>query len=150
MPAKVKLSIDDFTRIGKRVPVLADLKPSGKHLMSELVAIGGIRPLMKMLLDAGLLHGDCADGHRPDLAQTLKGVKPYPEEPDDHPSARAIRSKKTAIWSSCAAILLRKARWRKSPARKGCAFTGKAIVFESEERRCKAILNGAMKRAMWS
>src|SRR6187455_1647964 len=57
--AEVKLTIDDFTRIGKRVPVLADLKPSGKHLMSELVAIGGIRPLMKTLLDNGLLHGDC-------------------------------------------------------------------------------------------
>ncbi|MGA2871483.1 MAG: dihydroxy-acid dehydratase, partial [Verrucomicrobiota bacterium] len=54
--AKVKLTIDDFTRIGKHVPVLADLKPSGKHLMSELVAIGGIRPLMKMLLDKKLLH----------------------------------------------------------------------------------------------
>src|SRR6185369_11887560 len=52
--ANVKLSLDDFTRIGKRVPVLADLKPSGKHLMSELVAIGGIRPLMKTLLDRGL------------------------------------------------------------------------------------------------
>jgi dihydroxy-acid dehydratase len=56
--AKVKLTIDDFTRIGKRVPVLADLKPSGKFSMSALVAIGGIRPLMKTLLDAGLLHGD--------------------------------------------------------------------------------------------
>jgi len=53
--AKVKLALDDFTRIGKRVPVLADLKPSGKHLMSELVAIGGIRPLMKTLLDAGVI-----------------------------------------------------------------------------------------------
>ena len=57
--ANVKLALDDFTRIGKRVPVLADLKPSGRHSMSELVAIGGIRPLMKTLLDAGLLHGDC-------------------------------------------------------------------------------------------
>jgi dihydroxy-acid dehydratase len=56
--SKVRLSLDDFTRIGKRVPVLADLKPSGTHLMSELVAIGGIRPLMRVLLDAGLLHGD--------------------------------------------------------------------------------------------
>src|SRR3989475_13060546 len=55
--AKVKLTLDDFTRIGRRVPVLADLKPSGKHLMSELVAIGGIRPLIKKLLDAGLPHG---------------------------------------------------------------------------------------------
>ena len=57
--AQVKLALDDFTKIGRRVPVLADLKPSGKHLMSELVAIGGIRPMMKTLLDAGLLHGDC-------------------------------------------------------------------------------------------
>src|SRR5271168_429202 len=57
--AGVKLALDDFTRIGRKTPVLADLKPSGKHLMSELVAVGGIQPLMKMLLDAGLLHGDC-------------------------------------------------------------------------------------------
>ena len=57
--AGVKLTIDDFTRVGKRVPLLADLKPSGKYSMSALVAIGGIRPLMKMLLDGGLLHGDC-------------------------------------------------------------------------------------------
>src|SRR6202034_1640643 len=60
----VKLALDDFTRIGKRVPVLADLKPSGKHLMSELVAIGGIRPLMKMLLDKKLLHGDALTVNR--------------------------------------------------------------------------------------
>src|ERR1700752_2330176 len=57
--AGVKLALDDFTRIGKRVPVLADLKPSGKYLMSELVAVGGIQPMMKMLLEAGLLHGNC-------------------------------------------------------------------------------------------
>ncbi|MDC0050951.1 dihydroxy-acid dehydratase, partial [Verrucomicrobia bacterium] len=57
--AKVNLSIDDFTRIGKKIPVLGDLKPSGKHLMSELIAIGGIQPMMKTLLRAGLLHGDC-------------------------------------------------------------------------------------------
>src|SRR4029077_15328156 len=57
--AKVKLTLDDFTRIGKRVPVLADLKPSGRYVMSELVDIGGIVPMMKELLGAGLLHGDC-------------------------------------------------------------------------------------------
>ncbi|HMP84686.1 MAG TPA: dihydroxy-acid dehydratase, partial [Verrucomicrobiota bacterium] len=57
--AKVKLAIDDFTRIGKRVPVLADLKPSGKYSVAHLARIGGIAPLMKMLLEAGLLHGDC-------------------------------------------------------------------------------------------
>ena len=64
--ARVKLRLDDFTRIGKRVPVLADLRPSGRYAMSELVAIGGIQPLMKTLLDAGLLHGECFDRHRPD------------------------------------------------------------------------------------
>jgi dihydroxy-acid dehydratase len=58
--ANVKLSIDDFTRIGKKVPVLADLKPSAVgFVMPKLVKIGGILPLMKMLLDAGMLHGDC-------------------------------------------------------------------------------------------
>ncbi len=56
--AGVKLSIDDFTRIGRRAPVLADLKPSGKYVMAELVKIGGLTPLMKRLLDRGLLHGD--------------------------------------------------------------------------------------------
>src|SRR5207245_11555915 len=75
--ARVKLSLDDFTRIGRRVPVLADLKPSGKHLMSELVAIGGIRPLMKTLLDAGLLHGSCLTVTGQTTAQTLADVPPY-------------------------------------------------------------------------
>src|SRR5277367_5376114 len=76
--ARVKLSLDDFTKIGRRVPVLADLKPSGKHLMSEVVAIGGIRPLMKMLLDKGLLHGDALTVTGETMAQTLAKVPPYP------------------------------------------------------------------------
>ena len=77
--AGVKLALDDFTKIGKRVPVLADLKPSGKHLMSELVAIGGIQPMMKMLLDAGLLHGDCLTVTGKTLAENLAHVQPYPQ-----------------------------------------------------------------------
>src|SRR5438876_9957822 len=76
--ARVKLALDDFTRIGKRVPVLAYLKPSVKHLMSELVALGGIRPLMKTLLDAGLLHGDALTVTGQTMAQTLADVRPYP------------------------------------------------------------------------
>ena len=75
--ADVKLTIDDFSRIGKKVPVLADLKPSGKYLMSELVAIGGIQPLMKTLLKAGLLHGDCLTVTGKTLAQNLAKAKPY-------------------------------------------------------------------------
>jgi dihydroxy-acid dehydratase len=65
----VNLKLDDFTRIGKRVPVLADLRPSGKAMMSELIEIGGIQPLMKMLLDAGLLHGECLTVTGKTLAQ---------------------------------------------------------------------------------
>ena len=76
--ADVKLQLDDFTRIGKRVPVLADLRPSGRYSMSELVAIGGIQPLMKTLLDAGLLHGDCLTVTGATLAENLREVAPYP------------------------------------------------------------------------
>src|SRR5579862_4971091 len=75
--ARVKLSLDDFTRIGKRVPVLADLRPSGRYLMSELVAIGGIQPLMKMLLDGGLLHGDCLTVTGRTLADNLADTGIY-------------------------------------------------------------------------
>jgi dihydroxyacid dehydratase/phosphogluconate dehydratase len=84
--AGVKLSLDDFTKVGRRVPVLADLKPSGRHLMSELVAIGGIQPMMKMLLDAGLLHGDCLTVTGKTMAENLAGVQPYPRA-GDHPPA---------------------------------------------------------------
>src|SRR5207249_76959 len=77
--AEVKLTIDDFTRIGRRVPVLADLKPSGKHVMADLVEIGGLTPLMKTLLDAGLLHGDCLTVTGKTLGQNLRGVKAYPK-----------------------------------------------------------------------
>src|SRR5690606_14225155 len=77
--AGVELSLDDFVRVGKRVPVLADLRPSGRYMMSELVAIGGIQPLMKMLLDAKLLHGGCLTVTGKTLAENLAGVQPYPE-----------------------------------------------------------------------
>ncbi|MEM9173167.1 MAG: dihydroxy-acid dehydratase, partial [Pseudomonadota bacterium] len=77
--AGVELALDDFTRIGARVPVLADLKPSGRYSMSALVAIGGIRPLMRTLLDAGLLHGQCVTVTGKTLAEDLASVAPYPE-----------------------------------------------------------------------
>ncbi|NBP09078.1 MAG: dihydroxy-acid dehydratase, partial [Gammaproteobacteria bacterium] len=76
--AGVRLSLDDFTRIGKRVPVLADLRPSGRYAMSELIAIGGIQPLMKRLLDRGLLHGECLTVTGRTLAENLQRVRDYP------------------------------------------------------------------------
>ena len=80
--AGVDLTLEDFTRIGAKSPVLADVKPSGKYLMSELIAIGGIQPLMKRLLDRGLLHGDCLTVTGNTLAENLAGVQDYPDGQD--------------------------------------------------------------------
>src|SRR5579871_6968514 len=80
--AGVRLSLDDFTRLGRRSPVLADLRPSGRFMMSELVAIGGIQPLMRRLLSAGLLHGDCLTVTGETLRTNLRDVGDYPPEQD--------------------------------------------------------------------
>ncbi len=143
--AKVKLALDDFTRIGKRVPVLADLKPSGKHLMSELVAIGGIRPLMKSLLDAGLLHGDALTVTGRTMAETLAGVPCYPDgqeivRPLDNPI------KKDSHLVILYGNLAPEGAVAKISGKEGFRFTGRAIVFDSEEKALKAILNGTVKK----
>lgn len=143
--AKVKLTIDDFTRIGKRVPVLADLKPSGKHLMSELVAIGGIRPLMKMLLDKKLLHGEALTVTGETLAQSLDSVKPYPV------GQTIIHSFDNPIKKDSHLVILRgnlapEGAVAKITGKEGLQFRGKAIVFNSEETALQAILAGKVKR----
>ena len=142
--AKVKLTIDDFTRVGKRVPVLADLKPSGKHLMSELIAIGGIRPLMKMLLAKKLLHGDCLTVTGETMAESLAGVKPYPDyqtiiQPFDQPV------KPTSHLVILRGNLAPEGAVAKISGKEGLKFSGKAIVFEGEEKALTAILNGKVK-----
>jgi dihydroxy-acid dehydratase len=139
--AKVKLALDDFTRIGKRVPVLADLKPSGKHLMSELVAIGGIRPLMRTLLDAGLLHGDCLTVTGQTMAETLQDVQPYPAgqtiiRPLDNPIKKD--SHLVVLYGNLAA----EGAVAKITGKEGLRFTGRARVFNSEEQALQAILSG--------
>ena len=143
--ARVKLTLDDFTRIGKRVPVLADLKPSGQHLMSELVAIGGIRPLMKMLLDKKLLHGGALTVTGETLAETLAGVQPYPADQTiirgfDHPI------KKESHLVVLRGNLASEGAVAKISGKEGLRFSGKAIVFESEEKANQAILNGTVKK----
>jgi len=143
--AKVKLTIDDFSRVGKNVPVLADLKPSGKHLMSELVAIGGIRPLMKMLLDEGLLHGDALTVTGETMAETLANTKPYPAgqtiiQPFDKPI------KKDSHFVILRGNLASEGAVAKLTGKEGLRFSGKAIVFESEEKALKAILDGTVKK----
>jgi dihydroxy-acid dehydratase len=141
--AKVKLTIDDFTRIGKRVPVLADLKPSGKYLMSQLVAIGGIRPLMKMLLDKGLLHGDALTVTGETMAQTLASVHPYPKgqtiiQPFDNPI------KKDSHLVILRGNLAPEGAVAKITGKEGLQFTGRARVFNSEESALEKILDGSI------
>jgi dihydroxy-acid dehydratase len=142
--AKVKLTLDDFTRIGKRVPVLADLKPSGKYGVSHLVRIGGLPPLMKMLLDEGLLHGDCLTVTGKTVAENLRGVKPYPDDQDVvRPFSNPIKadSHLRILYGNLApggAVA-------KISGKEGLLFTGKAIVFESEEAALAAILDGRVK-----
>ncbi len=141
--AGVKLELDDFTRIGARVPVLADVKPSGKYLMSELIAIGGIQPLMKTLLDAGLLHGDCMTVTGKTIAQNLAEVKPYPAEQDivrplDNPIKKD--SHLVVLYGNLAPT----GAVAKISGKEGLSFTGNARVFESEESALAAILDGTV------
>ena len=139
--ANVPLELDDFTRIGARVPVLADLRPSGKYMMSELIRIGGIQPLMKMLLDAGLLHGGCLTVTGKTLAQNLKSVKPYPKSQD------IVRAFSDPIKPDSHLVVLYgnlapEGAVAKITGKEGLSFTGRARVFDGEEASVQAILDG--------
>jgi dihydroxy-acid dehydratase len=143
--ANVRLKLDDFSRIGKRVPVLADLRPSGRFMMSDLVRIGGIAPLMKMLLDRGLLHGDCLTVTGKTLAQNLKGVGPYPEGQDIiRPMDDPI--KKTGHLVILYGNLAPEGAVAKISGKEGVRFTGRARVYNSEEQALKKILDGTVKK----
>lgn len=139
--ANVPLELDDFTRIGKKVPVLADLRPSGKYMMSELVRIGGIQPLMKILLKEGLLHGDCLTVTGKTLAQNLKSVKPYPKNQDIvHAFNKPIKpdSHLVVLYGNLAP----EGSVAKITGKEGLSFTGRARVFDGEEASVQAILDG--------
>jgi dihydroxy-acid dehydratase len=139
--AQMELTLDDFVRVGEKVPVLADLRPSGKYMMSELIAIGGIQPLMKMLLERGLLHGDCLTVTGNTLAENLAGVAPYPESQD------IIRAFDNPIKRNSHLMILRgnlaaEGAVAKITGKEGLRFQGTARVFHSEEESLQAILDG--------
>jgi dihydroxy-acid dehydratase len=142
--AGVRLRLDDFTRLGRRVPVLADLRPSGRFSMSELVSIGGIQPLMKALLDAGMLHGDCLTVTGKTLAQNLRAVEPYPAgqeivRPLDNPI------KKDSHLVILYGNLAPDGAVAKITGKEGLRFKGRARVFNSEEQSLQGILGGKVK-----
>ena len=143
--AGVRLAINDFTRIAKRTPVLADLKPSGKHVMADLVNIGGLTPLMRDLLKAGLLHGDCITVTGKTLAQNLRGLKPYPKK------QTVMRPLSDPIKETGHLVILRGnlapgGAVAKISGKEGTRFSGKARVFASEEAALQRILDGTVKR----
>src|SRR3989454_8338247 len=113
--------------------------------MSELVAIGGIRPLMKTLLDAGLLHGNCLTVTGRTMAETLEGVQPYPAgQPIIQPLDNPI--KKDSHLVILYGNLAPEGAVAKISGKEGLRFTGRSIVFESEEKALKAILKGTVKK----
>ena len=142
--AGVRLVIDDFARIGRKVPVLADLKPSGRYGMAHLSRIGGLTPLLKLLLDAGLLHGDCLTVTGRTMAENLRDAQAYPADQDVvRPLTRPLKpdSHIRILYGNLApggAVA-------KITGREGLQFSGRAIVFESEETALQAILNGRVK-----
>ncbi len=139
--ANVDITLNDFTRIGKNVPLLADLKPSGRYQMAELIEIGGIQPLMKILLDAGLLHGECLTVTGKTLAENLANVAPYPEGQDMvHDLAHPI--KKDSHLVVLYGNLAPEGAVAKITGKEGLVFTGTAKVFDTEELALQSILNG--------
>jgi len=141
--ANVALTLDDFARVGARTPVLADLRPSGRYLMSELIGIGGIQPLQKMLLEAGLLHGDCLTVTGRTVAENLATVQPYPanqtivrtlDNPIKPESHLAILYGNLAPEGAVAKI----------SGHEGLRFEGRARVFDSEQLALHSILDGGV------
>ena len=142
--AQVDLTLADFTRLGARVPVLADLRPSGRYMMSELIRIGGIQPLMRTLLDAGLLHGGCLTVTGRTLAENLADVEPYPEgQTIVRPLSDPIKadSHLAVLYGNLAA----EGAVAKISGKEGTEFSGPARVFDSEEEALRAILDGAVQ-----
>jgi len=143
--AHVDLSIDDFTRIGKRVPVLADMRPAGEYSMSELIEVGGIQPLMKMLLEKGLLHGDCMTVTGKTLAENLASVQHYPE------GQKVIRSFDNPVKPDSHLVVLYGnlapgGAVAKITGHEGLQFKGTARVFHGEEAAMQAIMDGKISK----
>jgi dihydroxy-acid dehydratase len=143
--AGVSINLNDFDVVGKRTPVLADLKPSGKYSMSELVEIGGVAPLMKMLLEKGLLHGDCLTVTGKTLKKNLKNIKHYSKD------QKIIMPFDSPIKDNGHLIILKGnlsplGSVAKISGKEGTSFIGKAKVYNSEERALKDILSDKVKK----
>lgn len=144
--ADVKLSIDDFGRIGKRVPLVGDFKPFGKYVMEDLYNVGGVPMVMKMLLDGGFLHGDCLTVTGKTVAENLVNVPERPKNQDviyslEKPLAQPdhhilVLRGNLAPEGAVLKLSGKEMEFHKGPAR----------VFECEEDALNAILEGKIKK----
>jgi len=143
--AKVELELDDFLRIGEKTPVLADLKPSGKYLMTDFIKIGGLPPLMKMLLEEGLIHGDCMTVTGKTVRENLEKVTHYKKNQKIvHTILDPI--KKTGHLVVLRGNLAKDGAVAKISGKEGEYFKGTARVFNSEEEALEKILDGTVVR----
>ena len=138
--AKVDINLDDFERIGKRTPVLADLRPSGNFLMSELIEIGGIVPLMKIMLEKDLIDGQQLTVTGKTIEENLSGFDPYPD------GQKIITEVEKPIKADSHLRILYgnlapKGAVAKISGKEGLRFEGKAKVYNSEEEAMEGILS---------
>jgi len=141
----VKLELSDWERIGAKVPVLADLRPSGKYHAVDLAAMGGIQPLMKTLLEAGLLHGGCMTCTGQTIAESLRDVQPYPA------GQQLMRPLNNPIKADSHLVVLRgnlapEGAIAKISGKEGLRFDGRARCYASEEEALKRILDQTVQK----
>ncbi len=141
--AEVELSLDDFIRVGSRVPHLADVKPFGRHVMTDVDRIGGVPVVMKALLDAGLLHGDCLTVTGKTVAENLAHIAP----PD--PDGQVLRATKSPIHPTGGITILKgslapEGAVVKSAGFDSDVFEGTARVFDRERAAMDALEDGTI------
>ncbi len=142
--AEIKLTIDDFQKISDTTPFLADLKPSGKYLMKDLHAIGGVPAVMKYMLELGMLHGDCITVTGKTIAENLAGVSALPE------NQKIIRPKNNPIKKTGHIRILKgnlatDGSVAKITGKEGLIFKGPARVFDGEYAANNGIKLGKVK-----
>ena len=142
--ANVKLTLADFTRVGAKVPHLADVKPFGKHVMFDVDRIGGVPVIMKSLLDAGLLHGDCLTVTGETVAENLRHIAP----PD--PDGKVLRALDNPIHPTGGITILHgslapEGAVVKSAGFDSDVFEGTARVFERERAALDALEDGTIQ-----
>ncbi len=143
--AEVELTIDDFQRVGAKVPHLADVKPFGAYVMTDIDRVGGVPVVMKLLLDSGLLHGDCLTVTGRTMAENLAHIAP----PD--PDGKVIRAMQQPIHHTGGITILKgslapEGAVVKSAGFDDSIFEGTARVFDGERAAMDAVADGSLTK----